>query len=773
MKQYFLAFLLLATSIGTARAIVANPDTARVTQPDGTVLSVVLHGDEFVSYTTTADGYTVLLDADGFYEYARLVGGCLSATGMRAHDAALRGEEEKTFLKTTPRHLAPEMTVEARRRRELLRQMTSTGILGTARSGGLRPKKLSGRYDYNKFRGLVILVEFNDCAFTRDDTHDLFNDMLNKKGFDGFMSDAMIPEKIPYTGSVRDYYYDNSMGMFDPVFDVVGPVSVNYSKSFPRKSTNAQTLMTAALRAADDLVDYSKYDTDGDRQVDMVFFIFAGAGSNFSGNDQSLLWPHASQIMGLSLDGVSFGRYACSTELYGREESKVIDGIGTVCHEFSHVLGLPDEYDTDYANSGGQSVHPGKWSVMAQGSYLNQSRTPCGYSLYERYSVGFARPETITGEGDFTLAPVSEANTGYRIDSSMPNEFFLIENRQHTKWDEYLPGHGMLVFRVDSTKTDVWENNNINVNPAHNYYELLRATPKQGSSGITDSDGDPFPGTGGVTVIDNNTSPGLRSWSGMSAKIIINGIAETGDGMIKFSTLKEDIRSDIEDFETMQPTEGDAAGVEGRFCKWTFVGSAVEIPDDPANCNGNKAVAMVKNAELTTSEISSPVQSLLFDFYNPTATTAYVRCYYSTNGGNSWTVIKNPDGLENVSVGAESMARLNFNVNAPAGSRYRIVEYIGSKTSKCYVDDVTAIYEKTTSAVKTLPVDGVTALSVRRDGNRLLISGAAIATPLYIYNAAGMMLKAVRPENGGTEVTLPGKGVYIIRQGSSAVKVQY
>lgn len=766
-------FLLLVSSVGTARAIVANPDTARVTQPDGTVLSVVLHGDEFVSYTTTADGYTILLDADGYYKYARLVDGCLSAAGVKAHDAALRDDDENNYLETTTKYLAPEMTVEARRQRELLRQMTGTGVFSVPRRSSAQSKMLSGSYDYKKFRGLVILVEFNDCAFTRDDTYDIFYDMLNKKDYDGFMSDAMIPEKIPYTGSVRDYYYDNSMGMFDPVFDVVGPVTVDYSKTYPRQSTNAQTLMTAALKAADGLVDYSLYDTDGDREVDMVYFIFAGAGSNFSGNDQTYLWPHASQIMSLTLDGVRFGRYACSTELYGREESKVIDGIGTVCHEFSHVLGLPDEYDTDYESSGGQSTHPGKWSVMAQGSYLNQSRTPCAYSLYERYAVGFAYPETIKGEGDFTLAPVTEANTGYRIDSSMPNEFFLIENRQHAKWDEYLPGHGMLVFRVDSTDIDVWENNDINVNPAHNYYELLRATPKQGSSGMTDSDGDPFPGTGGITALDNNTSPNLRSWSGMSTNIIIKDIAETEDGMIKFSTYNEDIRSDIEDFEAMQPTEGDAADVEGRFCKWTFTGSVVETPDNPDNCNGSKAVAMVKNAELMTSEISDAVQSLLFYFYNPTSTTTYIRCYYSSNGGKAWTVVKDPNGLENISVEAESVARLNYNVNAPAGSMFRIVEYIGSKTSKCYVDDVTVIYEKNTSAIKTLPTGGTVSLSARRDGGNLHISGAAAGTPLYIYNVDGMLLYVVSAQNGCAEVALPHKGIYIIRQGASAVKIRY
>ena len=89
-------------------------------------------------------------------------------------------------------------------------------------------------------------------------------------------------------------------------------------------------------------MNYKYYDRYGDGTVDMVFFLFAGGGSNFSGNDSRLLWPHASTVLSKSLDGVRFGRYACSTELYGRPQSKIIDGIGTICHEFSHVLGIAD-----------------------------------------------------------------------------------------------------------------------------------------------------------------------------------------------------------------------------------------------------------------------------------------------------------------------------------------------------------------------------------------------------------------------------------------------
>ena len=53
-------------------AVPAKKGVRKVTQPDGTTVSIELHGDEWSHHTTTADGYTVLLNAQGFYVYASL-----------------------------------------------------------------------------------------------------------------------------------------------------------------------------------------------------------------------------------------------------------------------------------------------------------------------------------------------------------------------------------------------------------------------------------------------------------------------------------------------------------------------------------------------------------------------------------------------------------------------------------------------------------------------------------------------------------------------------
>ena len=491
-----------------AKAIPAYPGVMSRQQPDGSILSVRLHGDEYLNFTTTEDGYTITRRADGFYCYARLnVDGQLEPTHVVARDADQRTDAERQWLLGIDKNLTPAMssTTAASRQAEQVRQARARAAV----------QAKNPQYDYANFRGLIILVEYKDRKFTREDYPELVDEMVNQKDYKGY---GMVGSGV-FTGSVRDYFYDNSHGIFAPQFDIAGPFTVNVSETYPNKTDRSAQLMKRVADAADNDVDFSKYDLDNDGVVDMVYIIFAGYGSNYAGDDSKLLWPHASEFFDpnarnyIYKDNVRLGRYACSTEMLGVEGNGFFDGIGTICHEFSHVLGLPDLYDTDYEKSGGESAHPGEWSIMSGGSYMNNGRTPVAYNLYERYSIGFAMPQEITAVGSYELEPIAESNTGYRLDTPVKNEYFLIENRQKTsKWDLYLPGNGMLVYRVDSTNAGVWYSNTVNCNPKHNYFVLLRAGGGTNSSARAS---DPFPGTKHVTTLNNITSPAnLLTWSG-------------------------------------------------------------------------------------------------------------------------------------------------------------------------------------------------------------------------------------------------------------------
>ncbi len=523
-------------SVSVAMAVPAHPGKVCVTQPDGSVVTLCLHGDEYLSFNTTDDGYSVVRRSDGFYTYAQLdADGQLVPTGRIAHDAANRTADERAWLENTGK-LRPVMTPTM-----LKEKQEEVARRAQARADVSRKAK----YDYNNFRGLIILVQYNDLAFSRDDYAELFNEMVNAENYTGFDPSG----NDVFTGSVRDYFYDNSFGVFSPQFDVVGPVTVNRSQYYPQKLKNVAQLTIDAVEAADSLVDFSQYDRDGNGEVDMIYFVFAGLGSNYMGNDERLIWPHASSIYKpnsgwdwqVKKDGVALGRYACSTELYGWVNASIIDGIGTICHEFSHVLGLPDFYDTDEEGSGGTSNHPDIWSVMAAGSYQNNSRTPVGYTLFERYAIGFAMPEVISEEGSIELQPLGGTNTGYRLNTPVKKEFFLLENRQRfNKWDKYLPGHGMLVFRVDSTNVTVWNNNTVNTNPNHNYFELVRAGGVSSNAAT-----DPFPGSKFVRTLNNTTSPAnLLTWSGKQSVLGLDNIREL-NGNITFDVVDVNVLKSI------------------------------------------------------------------------------------------------------------------------------------------------------------------------------------------------------------------------------------
>ena len=533
-----LLLIVMLLSVGSIQAVPAHPGAIRVQQPDGTYVTLRLHGDEWLNYTTTADGYTVIKDGRDCYVYAQMKDGQLVATTQVAHDVEARQAQERVFLSGVSKHLkpAPNPLTTAKK---LAVQRGQQRTLAARRAGG---------YNYNNFRGLIILVQFNDKPFSRDDYYDIISNMVNQEGYSGYDNEQ-------YTGSVFDYFKDNSCGKFQPQFDIVGPYTIDYSQYSANGVENQEALVNAAVDAADPYVDFSQYDGDNNGYVDMVFFVFAGYGSNFNGNDSRLFWPHRYYVIKdrlyVTKDGIRLWDYASSTELYGwtnHPETVHLDGIGSFCHEFSHVLGLPDFYDSDGSGSGGQADTPESWSVMASGSYANLSRSPVGYSLYERWAVGFLDedPQLISESGDYQLEPLSLQGKGYRLNTSTDGEFFLLENRQQNdfKWDQFLPGSGMLVHHVDETNPELWSKNKVNVSPSHPCYTIVRAA----GAGHKNTPYDVFPGSWNVTELGNNTEPAnLISWASEPNKCELSSIMQDGS-MIAFRAETTNKTNNLSDF---------------------------------------------------------------------------------------------------------------------------------------------------------------------------------------------------------------------------------
>lgn len=481
-----------------------------IAMPDGKTLTVHLSGDEFSHRYTTADGYLLLEAADGSLHYAEPDGyGGLKASRFRASDTAERTAEEKAFLDATDR--------------ERILQLWQT-------QNELSPKKMMQdvRQINTKYpttgenKSLVILVEYSDNTFTVPSPKEAFSRMLNEEGY----------SENGATGSARDYFMENSGDKFKPEFDVYGPVKLPKPMSYyggPSSAGNdahAEEMIIDACQLLDNAIDFSKYDYDGDGFVDNVYVFYAGRGQS-SGGGPETVWPHSWDILTgagkkVMLDGVQLNHYACSNEL---SYALSMVGTGTFCHEFSHVLGLPDLYVTDNSVS---AFTPGGWSLMDSGSHNNGGKTPPYLSAYERYALGWTEPEEIGAPADLQLESI-ESGQSYIIRTANKDEYFILENRQQTSWDKYIPGHGMLIWHIDY-KEYMWNRNIVNNNPNHQNVDIEEAN---GQTFGSPDGGNAFPGTNNVTSFTDNTRPGMLPWDGTPLNKPITDIEERG-GVIYF-----------------------------------------------------------------------------------------------------------------------------------------------------------------------------------------------------------------------------------------------
>ena len=390
------------------------------------------------------------------------------------------------------------------------------------------------------YRVPVILVEFPDCEFSASrkiTPHELIQDMLN--GADFSFESA--------TGSANAFFRYTSCEQFNPIFDIYGPVKMSMDEREYVSPTEKETyidpsgkevavypagkMISEAVKAIDADVDFSRYDSNGDGMVDFVYVFFAGQGATTGGDRNTTIWPHAFTLeaalgQALTLDGVKINRYATSSEL---GTNKRLSGIGTFCHEFSHVLGLPDLYDT--ANNGSASAvfTPGTFDTMDAGNYNNSEHTPPVFSSYERYAMEWMCPTTLTGGGQITLLPLTARNFAYKIPTrNADTEYFLLEARGAEAYDRYLEAHGLAVWHIDY-KQSIWENNCPNNNAKHRHILLVEADNDLDRGTRA---GDLFPGSAGICEFNADMSPSFTDWANRDTGFALSNIALNPDGTV-------------------------------------------------------------------------------------------------------------------------------------------------------------------------------------------------------------------------------------------------
>ena len=528
MKKVFItlcASVFLGVSSLFALPARSIPET--VTQPDGTVVTVRVVGDEFYHYQMTADGIPVVRGADGFYRYAELTpDGTAVAGQVIARDAHLRTASDKVYLEQlVTRQVSQGMVAQRQlKRQQKLRSVTRRAMQATTG---------------DDVHGLVLLVEFSDQKFNAANTLEDFKEMMNKEGYN--YQGAI--------GSARDYFIAQSGGQFRPTFDVVGPITLDKTMAYyggndkyTGNDSRPEEMVIDACRKVESTVDFSIYDRDNDGFVDLVYVIYAGYGESANDNAGSLddtIWPHAWYIYQgagkeVSVDGKLLDAYACSAELQGNTGT-YRDGIGSFCHEYSHTLGLPDFYDT-----GGSNYGMSTWSLMDYGCYNgpdmngdghSDGSVPVGYTAYEREFCGWLTIEELTSPATVSLENLADSKKAYKIVSSDKNQYFTLENRQQTGWDTYMASSGLMILKVDYDQK-IWDNNIVNCEPTRQRMTIM---PADNHRSFYDETGDLYPYNNNNSFTDQS-APASKTNTGLSLGKPVTNITQA-NGVITFDFM--------------------------------------------------------------------------------------------------------------------------------------------------------------------------------------------------------------------------------------------
>lgn len=434
-----------------------------------------------------------------------------------------------------------------------------------------------------QWNAIVILIDFPDYRWDKKDDPYFPNDSLYydtshyNSMFNSIGTYAHPGSQSPYTGSMRDFYLENSYGTFDLVSTTTvwytAPDTFNYYcnsdgtagtgddygwGSYPN---NVQKLVEDALAAADSNVDFSLYDNDNDGYVDALFVVHAGPGAEAISYPArtDYIWSHKWSISTQTRDGVHINEYSMENQ----------DGkVGVYCHEFGHVLGLPDLYDTDYSSSG-----VGDWCVMSGGSWGRKlsgdpgGSSPVHFSAPFKWSLEWLNlTEVDTNMFNVQIPPVENNAVGYLINTPLNNEYFIIENRQNVSYDTslvtrqvnlgYERASGLVIWHVD-------DNISSNSNEAHRLCDVEEASPYiSGADTIEQLDiamdystyqylyngnrgdnGDPWPGYSSYTADNRNflnrdkdsfnsfSCPNSNNYNGNMTQAGVENISQT-DTMI-------------------------------------------------------------------------------------------------------------------------------------------------------------------------------------------------------------------------------------------------
>ena len=455
----FVCLMLCSLTTWAAKAV-SIP--VQVRQADGSVITVILRGDEHINWYTTLDGVLLVQGADNNYYIGKVEkSGNLIATKQLAHEALTRSQAERNLIakQDKEKFFAYVNKVAEESENAYNNSLLTRGPIVDSGYGGVPYFPHTGSP-----KALVILAEFQDTTFTIQDTKKVFtNYLMNEDHF----TDSRYGQNLNYKG-VRGYFKDCSYGQFTPEFDVVGPVKLPKPQAIygAGKNDRVDLLIADACSAVDGTVNFADYDVNGDGLVDLVYVIYAGHSANVTRNKITDIWPKSGTVnISNTFDGKSIRRFGVSNELTGLEnkakDKETINGIGLFCHEFSHTLGLPDIYalDEEAKNQNDQGME--FWDLMDGGTDVRGGRIPASYLAWEREVMGWMKIDELKDSCNIkNLKSIDNGGKAYKIvNPNDSNEYIVLQSIQKGAWnqgwtkDNY--AKGLLAYRVSYPSKNV------------------------------------------------------------------------------------------------------------------------------------------------------------------------------------------------------------------------------------------------------------------------------------------------------------------------------
>jgi M6 family metalloprotease-like protein len=484
-------------------AISSYPGIINVFQPDGTPIDCFIKGDEWANWHETPDGWSIIKNDNDIWVYAEGVNGIFLLPGNKI----VNQDPPPQYIK---KHLKPDPVY-----RPIHRSNINLNISRT-----------------DTFRIPVIYFQFPDQAVTYPvgDIDNLFNQ--EGYGHPGF----------PESGSFREFYEEISYNQFSPNATIVGVFTAPnnhdyYGSDGPNYGTRVRQLVRAMVDSAEAAgFDWSQFDNDGDGDVDGVTLVHSGLGAEQG--DGSNIWSHRWSLgdNAVTNDGVLINDYNINPEMQGTN----ITAIGVLAHEFGHVLGLPDLYDTDYSSSGA-----GKLALMASGSWGTSGNTPwfpSSMNAWSKTEMGWSNVIIInSGQTNVELEQSFTNNTIYLVAHPYDiSEYWLIENRRKRGTDHLMPQPGILFWHIDTEKTSGW---GVNTDEPHYGVGLEQADGlfELENDGASDG-GDPYPGLTDNREFTHCSTPSTVSYYFEPSMIAFTNISNS-DSIMSFDISFDDVET--------------------------------------------------------------------------------------------------------------------------------------------------------------------------------------------------------------------------------------